>query len=120
MVGKKLETEEEYKGKKAYGLNDNKLMRIKKIDSFEFDKFRLFQNQKLILGTGITILSGRNGTMKSTLLGLMSHPYETDEVDVHGKIMKTKFDDVFKFSLIKDKKKYLYKIKMELDDKKKL
>lgn len=120
MVGKKLETEEEYQGKKAYGLNDNKLMRIKKIDSFEFDKFRLFQNQKLILGTGITILSGRNGTMKSTLLGLMSHPYETDEVDVHGKIMKTKFDDVFKFSLIKDKEKYLYKIKMELDDNKKI
>lgn len=111
---------EEYKRKKDYGLIENKLLKIKKVDSFEIDKFRLFQNQNLILGSGITILSGRNGTMKSTLLGLMSHPYETDKVDVHGRVMKTKFDDVFKFSLQKDKEKYLYKIKMVLDDNKKV
>lgn len=103
---------EEYKGKKAYGLTDNKLLQIKKIDGFDFEDFRLFHNQTLKLGNYLTILSGRNGSMKSTLLGLMSHPYKTSEVDVHGKRMNTKFDDVFKFSLKKDTKNYSYSIKM--------
>lgn len=110
----------EFMGKKQYGLTDNKLLKIRKIESFEIDNFRLFQNQNVILGEYLTILSGRNGTMKSTLLGLMSHPYNTKERDIHGKTMNTKFDDVFKFSLKKDAESYSYKIKMILDDEKKV
>lgn len=119
MTENNMETEE-YMGKKAYGLTDNKLLKIKKIDEFEFEDFRLFHNQTLKLGNYLTILSGRNGSMKSTLLGLMSHPYKTTEVDVHGKRMNTKFDDVFKFSLKKDTESYSYSIKMVADENKKI
>lgn len=47
----------EFMGKKQYGLTDNKLLKIRKIESFEIDNFRLFQNQNVILGEYLTILS---------------------------------------------------------------
>ncbi|MGO3001666.1 MAG: AAA family ATPase [Pseudolactococcus laudensis] len=110
----------EFQNKKFYGLEDNKSFEIKKIDGFKFDNFRLFHDEEVILGNQITILSGRNGTMKSTILGLMSHPYQTDFVDVHEKTMNTKFGDVFKFSLEKDTDDYEYNIRMVLKDDKRI
>ena len=58
--------------KKHYGLIDNKHMAINDIYGIDIENFRLFKNQKLNLGQEMTVVSGRNGTMKSTLLGLLA------------------------------------------------
>nr|WP_241635596.1 AAA family ATPase [Fusobacterium gastrosuis] len=38
-------------------------------------KFRGIENKKIELGRNITVFAGKNGTQKSTLLGLLGHPF---------------------------------------------
>lgn len=102
-----------YKSKNEYKLIDNKTdISINQIIGIEIDDFRLFKNQKFPLGKNMTLVSGRNGTMKSTLMGLVAQPYRTEFSDLYEKTMHTKFSDVFKFSTKKDRDDYLYHIKM--------
>ena len=105
-----------YSSKKELGIEDNKAIRIKSIDGIFIKRFRKIQNQELKMGKQITIVSGRNGTMKSTLMGLIVHPFQTDEKNIFDKKMSTEFSEVFKLSLEKDGKNYLYNIKMEIKE----
>lgn len=109
-------TEIEFKRKKSYGLISNKEMIINDIIGVHIDHFRLFKNQYFKLGKYITVVSGRNGTMKSTLMGLVAQPYNSEYRDVFGKRMQTKFSDVFKLSSKKDQKDYLYHIQLDIND----
>ncbi|EEV58535.1 conserved hypothetical protein [Enterococcus faecium Com12] len=91
-------------------------MIINDIYGIEIENFRLFHNQIFNLGKRITVVSGRNGTMKSTLMGLIAQPYRTDQKDIYDNFMQTKFSDVFKLSSDKDTDDYVYHIKLNIDD----
>ena len=43
--------------------------------------FRLFQNQTILLGKYVTVLSGRNSTGKSTILGMIANSGELKKKD---------------------------------------
>lgn len=111
---------EDFFDKKHYDLIDNKDMNIHDIYGIDIEDFRLFKNQKLNLGKEITVISGRNGTMKSTIMGLISQPFRTEHRDLYDKLMQTKFSDVFKLSSIKDRDDYIYHIRLNVDQDLKL
>ena len=72
------------------------------------EKFRKLNDFRLPLGKNITIISGHNGTMKSTILGLLMQPFdvvadsEKKLMDkeyfktIHGKYTQSKFSEHFK------------------------
>lgn len=99
--------------KQDLGFTKNEEIPIKKINGLVIDKFRSFENQEVILGKNITILSGRNGSMKTSILGLIAHPFSSDSKDVFGKQLKTALSDVFKLSKKYDKEKYEYHIVLD-------
>ncbi|HEL1255215.1 TPA: AAA family ATPase, partial [Streptococcus equi subsp. zooepidemicus] len=99
--------------KNDLGITDNKKIIIESLKGISIKKFRLIKNQEFLLGKNITVVSGRNGTMKSTIMGLVAHPFETNEVSITGEIMKTSFSEVFKLSIKKDIP-YEYDIKMDI------
>lgn len=49
------------------------------IKGLDIKNFRGFQNQKLELGPYVTIIFGQNGTLKSTLLGMIAQPFYFSE-----------------------------------------
>lgn len=102
-----------YKSKSELDIVDNKSIIIESIQGINIENFRLIKNQEFNLGKQITIVSGRNGTMKSTIMGLIAHPFETEEKSITGEKMTTRFSEVFKLSLDKDKP-YKYDIKMKI------
>lgn len=96
-------------------------MKFKRIVSLEIDKFRTLENKSINLGKTLTILAGKNGTMKSCLLGLIAHPFisPNDAEDVYGNKLKTSMKDVFFLSPKKDKDIYRYGITAEAQNGKK-
>lgn len=69
------------------------------IESIEIDKFRNFTPMTIKLGRYVTVISGQNGTGKSTLLGMLGQPFGMAEMkDVFGRGMRAKFTDMFKLS----------------------
>lgn len=75
------------------------------IRSVDIKKFRGFQDLHLDLGKNITVISGRNGTQKTTLLGIISqpfsltnHPTMSKELPLCGGNYKSAFSDKFKLS----------------------
>lgn len=96
------------------GFHDYKSIVIKKIDSIFIESFRTIKNKELHLGDVMTVVSGKNGTMKSTLLGLIAHPFTSpnDAKDIFGNPLKTKHSDVFYLSPDKDIENYLYYLKV--------
>lgn len=105
---------ENYKRKHDLNISDNKSIVIKSIKGINIKDFRLINDQEFYLGNNITLVSGRNGTMKSTIMGLVAHPFETEEESITGETMKTLFSDVFNLSLKKDKPSYQYDLKMSI------
>jgi len=89
---------------------DNKSVPIAKVLAVEIEKFRTFVDQTVYLGDHITVFSGRNGTLKTALLGLIAHPFESSGVDAFGKTLKTNLSEVFKLSKRFDKDPYRYKL----------
>src|SRR5690606_14030166 len=85
------------------------------IIGFEIENFRTLQNQMFSLGQNITVFSGRNGSMKTSILGLIAHIFTSDSKDVFGKELKTSLSEVFKFSDKYDKNKYIYNVIFESD-----
>lgn len=83
-------------------------MKIKKI---AIKKYRGFKDVEFDLGKNITVISGQNGTQKTTLLGMMSQPFSiTDsespmkaEKPLCGGRFKSDFANKFKFSTKFDK-----------------
>ena len=115
----------EYKRAKVDPLKytSNKDINIKTIDSIYVKNFRSLKERKLELGKHITIITGKNGTMKSSLLGLIAHPFSPsgdDVKDVFGDILKTDMKDVFRLSLEKDKDQYEYFILLTSDKDEKI
>lgn len=104
-----------YKQKRELGIQNNKDIEFKYIEGIDLEYFRSFHNQTLNLGKHLTVISGRNGTLKSTIMGLLSHPFESEEKSVYGSDMKTQFKDIFRLSPIKDNAKYIYHLRAELE-----
>lgn len=97
---------------KDNGYSSNKDVLIKRIKGITIEKFRTIENKNIKLGENITLISGRNGTMKTSILGLIAHPFTGDAKDIFGQPLKTSLKDVFKLSLEKDDK---YKYYMNLE-----
>lgn len=67
----------------------------------EINDFRLFHNETLLLGKYLTILSGRNSTGKSTILGMIANSGELkkkDGVTYSSKQFHAEFSELFKGS----------------------
>lgn len=63
--------------------------------------FRLFKEQKILLGRQITVLCGRNSTGKSTILGMLANSGELKKKDgttYTNKAFKAEFSELFKGS----------------------
>ena len=68
--------------------------------------FRLFQNQTILLGKFLTVLSGRNSTGKSTILGMIANSGELkkkDGVTYSSRAFRAEFSELFKGSRQFDK-----------------
>lgn len=96
------------KRKTELGHSDNKEIPIKSILGIRIERFRSFRGQSLVMGEHVTVLSGRNGTMKTSLMGLLAHPFSSDAKDAFGSELKSNLHEVFKLSPEFDKEKYLY------------
>lgn len=73
------------------------------IRSIEIEKFRKFKPMTIPIGRYITVISGQNGTGKSTLLGMLGQPFGLKDAEsVFGRPMQAKFTDIFKLSPEKD------------------
>lgn len=83
---------------------------MKNIDKIFIHKFRKFENIEIKLGTKITAIAGKNGTMKTTLLGIIGQPFSMNnpenplctERTLDGSEFETDLNDKFKFSPDKD------------------
>lgn len=63
--------------------------------------FRLFKEQKIVLGKKITVLCGRNSTGKSTILGMLANSGELKKKDgttYTNRAFKAEFSELFKGS----------------------
>ena len=80
---------EHFKNRSEYGYISNKDISVQKIDAIEIENFRTLKNRVLSLGKNLTIISGKNGTMKTTLMGLIAHPFTSTSVDCFGNQLKT-------------------------------
>ena len=98
------------KRKSDLGLSNNKEIPIKSILGIRIERFRSLKGQSLVMGEHITVLSGRNGTMKTSLMGLLAHPFSSMAKDAFGSNLKTTLQEVFKLSPEFDKDDYRYDI----------
>jgi len=92
---------------------DNKSVPVAKVLAIDIEKFRTFVGQTVYLGDHITVFSGRNGTMKTSLMGLIAHPFEGEGKDAFGKPLKTNLSEVFNLSKQFDINPYRYKLILE-------
>jgi energy-coupling factor transporter ATP-binding protein EcfA2 len=103
------------KRKSELGLVDNKDIPILSILGIWIHSFRSLKEQPLILGENITVLSGRNGTMKTSVMGLLAHPFSSDAKDAFGAELKTPLKEVFKLSPEFDKDEYRYDMRLRTE-----
>lgn len=71
-----------------------------KIDKICVEKFRHIENQTIEFGSALTVISGLNGTGKSSLLGLSGHFFVSPDKALKsklGKTFETKQSEVFRF-----------------------
>ena len=112
--------DEIYKTAREVGYNNNKDIKFKKIKGIYIKKFRTIENKMIELGNQVTIISGKNGTMKSCILGLIAHPFSSpnNAKDSFGNVLKTDMRNVFFLSLEKDNVSYYYDLIVEtMEDK---
>jgi hypothetical protein len=95
---------------------DNKSLPVDKVLAIDIKKFRTFESQTVYLADNITVFSGRNGTMKTSLIGLIAHPFEGDGKDAFGKPLKTTLREVFNLSAKYDSEKYEYDLILKSGD----
>ncbi|MFP5040965.1 AAA family ATPase [Parasediminibacterium sp. JCM 36343] len=83
------------------------------IEKIEIKRFRGFENVEFNLGSQLTIIAGKNGTQKTTILGLLSQPFSVSlpdnpmksEKPLCGGSFKSDFKEKFKLSNTFDKAK---------------
>lgn len=75
------------------------------IEKVFIENFRGFHNTEISFGRPVNAIIGRNGTMKTTLLGILAHPFSletgamsSEEPLIGGKKFNSKMGDKFKFS----------------------
>jgi len=71
---------------------------VGKIKQINIEKFRHLKNVEILLGSKITIIAGGNGTGKTSILGLLSHVFTNSTKGLNGRLMTSKFSEVFRFS----------------------
>lgn len=106
--------------KGEFGISDNKAIPIERVHSIKIDKFRSFSNREVRLGSVMTVLVGRNGTMKTSAMGLIAHPFDSESKDAFGRELKTKFKDVIKLSDEHDQDSYDYDLVVKMPDEDRL
>lgn len=104
------------KRKVELGLSDNKEIAIQSILGIQIKCFRSLKEQSLILGEHLTVLSGRNGTMKTSLMGLLAQPFSSEAKDAFGTELKTPLHQVFKLSPTFDAEDYFYDMRLRTGD----
>lgn len=104
------------KRKIELGLSNNKDIQIQKILGIRIKCFRSLKEQSLILGEHVTVLSGRNGTMKTSLMGLLAQPFSSEAKDAFGTELKTPLHQVFKLSPTFDAEDYFYDMRLRTGD----
>ncbi|WP_139271360.1 AAA family ATPase [Pseudomonas sp. NFACC10-1] len=102
--------------KAELGITDNKTIPIVRVRGIDIQRFRSLENQKIVLGSKLTVLSGRNGTMKTSLMALIAHPFSSSAEDGLGKRLKTTLSEVFNLSKTYDLEDYEYAIISEMTD----
>lgn len=102
--------------KKTLGVLNNKHTKISSILGIKIKNFRSINNQTLKMGAVMTLLSGRNGTMKTSLMGLVAQLFDSSAKDAFGKPLKTSLHEVFKLSPKYDNTKYVYDVVARLSD----
>lgn len=109
-----MEQIKEYVDAYENGYKNYKDIVLRKIDAIRLENFRTIKNKTMDLGNIITVVSGKNGTMKSTLLGLIAHPFSSpnDAHDAFGNPLKTRHSDVFYLSPEKDNEQYIYYLRI--------
>lgn len=107
---------EDGQNKAGLGYADNKAIPINSIAGLDIKKFRSIENQTIVLGDVITVLSGRNGTMKTSMMGLIAHPFSSEAKDVFGNKLKTTLAEVFKLSAQHDTDRYDYDLLLQTGD----
>lgn len=107
MGSKKYDTS---KTAETLGYSNNKDVKFKYITGIYIQNFRSLKNRTLKLGKYMTVITGKNGTMKSSLMGLIAHPFSSPNgaKDLHGNLLKTDMRGVFRLSLDKDADEYIY------------
>lgn len=76
------------------------------VSQIEIERFRMIEQQSFELGEDLTAIIGQNGTMKSTLLGMIGEPFRFETPFDNGDQYKTidnrffqiPFSEAFKFS----------------------
>lgn len=104
------------KRKVELGLSNNKDIAIQSILGIRIKSFRSLKEQSLILGEHVTVLSGRNGTMKTSLMGLLAHPFSSEAKDAFGTDLKTPLHQVFRLSPEFDAEDYVYEMRLRTGD----
>lgn len=69
------------------------------LDSLDIEQFRHIQNTKVNFGENITVISGQNGTGKSSVLGWVAQlcDYKGDIKRINGEDFKENWSKVFRF-----------------------
>lgn len=75
------------------------------IKEINIEKFRKFQNQTFQIGNYLTAIAGRNKTLKSTLLGIITQPFSITNTEsplygnktLEGYNFRSQFKEKFKF-----------------------
>ena len=83
---------------------------MKIIEKVHIEKFRGFENVDISFNHPVNAIIGKNGTLKTTLLGILAHPFslETGKMSeeqplIGGKKFNSRMSDKFKFSDIYDR-----------------
>ncbi len=71
-----------------------------KITKLEILKFRKVSNLEVNFASRLNAIAGQNGTIKTTILGLIGHIFNFDNSykNLTGKNFSTEFSDIFKFA----------------------
>ena len=71
------------------------------LDRIDITDFRAFKNQSILLGSNVTVISGRNSTGKSTVLGMLGNSGELKKgiaTTYWGTQFRSEFSEIFKGS----------------------
>ncbi|MHC9161533.1 AAA family ATPase [Exiguobacterium profundum] len=95
---------------------NNSTLEIKNFYGIHVEEFRTIRNQNFYVNIGVNLLSGYNGTMKSTILGLFTQGFNSDFQDLFGKPLRTKYSEIFNLSLKYDGGNKIYKFEYLIED----